>query len=269
MTKIKRLSRLIGLTKILTDHPGRLFSLGQFAEQFGSAKSTLSEDMVSIREAMEEFGLGTIETVAGAAGGIKFWPFPGKVKEEEVLGRLVEIFSQPERILPGNYLYMSDVLYNPQLMTQVGEIFAKRFFDRKPDYVMTVETKGISLAFATARAFDIPVVVVRRETRVTEGPTVNINYVSGSSRRIHTMSVGKKSIPNGSRVLIMDDFMKAGATAKALVDLAREVDAEVVGVGVVMATKEPAKKLCESYETLLLLEEIEEETGRIFIRPAR
>lgn len=269
MAKVRRLTRLIGLTKVLADHPGRLFSLNQFAEYFDSAKSTLSEDMFSIREALEEFGLGTLETVAGAAGGIKFLPFPDSKREEKILNDLVEAFSQPERILPGNYLYMSDILYNPQLMSQVGEIFARRFFDKKPDYIMTVETKGIPLAFMTARASDIPVVVVRRETRVTEGPTVNINYVSGSNRRISTMSVGKRSIPKGSRVLIMDDFMKAGATAKALVDLAREVDAEVVGVGVVMATAEPDKKLCDSYETLLWLDEIEAETGRLWIRPAQ
>lgn len=270
MIKVRRLTRLIGLTKVLADHPGRLFSLNQFAECFDSAKSTLSEDMFSIREALEEFGLGTLETVAGAAGGIKLLPFPDSKREEKLLNELVEAFSQLERILPGNYLYMSDILYNPQLMSQVGEIFARRFFDKKPDYIMTVETKGIPLAFMTARAFDIPVVVVRRETRVTEGPTVNINYVSGSNRRISTMSVGKRSIPKGSRVLIMDDFMKAGATAKALVDLAREVDAEVVGIGVLMATAEPAKKLCaSSYETLLWLDEIEAETGRLWIRSAQ
>ena len=81
------------------------------------------------------------------------------------------------------------------------------------------------------------------------------------------MSVGKRSIPAGSKVLIVDDFMKAGATAKALVDLAREIDALVVGVGVVVATSEPEKKICESYESLLTLEKIDEETGEIYVKP--
>ena len=69
MEKVRRLERLVALTKMLSDHPGRLFPLNQFGEMFGSAKSTLSEDMVSIREALGHFGLGTLETVAGAAGG--------------------------------------------------------------------------------------------------------------------------------------------------------------------------------------------------------
>lgn len=269
MKKVQRMSRLIALTKVLGDHPGKLFSLNQFADFFGSAKSTVSEDILTIRESLEDFGLGTIETVSGAAGGIKLLPFQEAEKEEEVLKILTEKLLEPERILPGGYLYMSDILYEPQLMCRVGEIFAHRFYAKKPDYIMTVETKGISLAFATAYALNIPVVVVRRETRVTEGPTVNINYVSGSSRRIHTMSVGKRSLPSGSRVLIMDDFMKAGATAKALVDLAKEVGTEVIGVGVVMATAEPKKKMYNEYETLLWLDEIEEESGKIKIRPVK
>jgi pur operon repressor, Bacillus subtilis type len=269
MVKIRRTNRLIGLMKILSDHPGRLFPLSQFAEYFGTAKSTVSEDILSIREALEDFNLGTIETVTGAAGGIKFWPFPNEVQKNQVLQDLAQRFSEAERILPGNYLYMSDVLYNPQLMRQVGEIFACRFLNHKPDYVMTVETKGIPLAIATAQVFDVPVVVVRRETRVTEGPTVNINYVSGSNRRISTMSVGKRSIAPNSRVLIVDDFMKAGATAKALVDLTKEIGAEVVGVGVVIATAEPQKKLCDGYETLFWLNEIEEESGKIVLEIAQ
>ena len=267
MKKINRINRIIGLTKLLTSRPGHLFALSDFTEQFGSAKSTVSEDMLTIRTALEDFEMGTLETVAGAAGGIKFWPLLGKTQENKILQELIKLLAIPERILPGNYLYMSDILYNPQLMISVGELFLKRFFDQKPDYVMTVETKGIPLAFMVAKAFGIPVVVVRRETRVTEGPTVNINYVSGSNRRINTMSVGKRSIPAGSKVLIVDDFMKAGATAKALVDLAREIDAQVVGVGVVVATGEPEKKLCESYESLLVLEKIDEETGEIQVKP--
>ena len=267
MEKVRRLERLVALTKMLSDHPGRLFPLNQFGEMFGSAKSTLSEDMVSIREALGHFGLGTLETVAGAAGGIRYWPVPSAKREQALLEELAEKLSKPERILPGGYLYMSDVLYDTQLMSRVGEVFVRRFLKNRPDYIMTVETKGIPLAMMTARSFDVPVIVVRRETRVTEGPTVNINYVSGSSRRIQTMSVGKRSLRPGSRVLIMDDFMKAGATAKALVDLAHEMDVEVVGTGMLMVTSEPKLKLFNDYETLLKLKVMNEETGEIQIEP--
>ena len=52
---------------------------------------------------------------------------------------------------------------------------------------MTVATKGIPIAYAVASHLNVPVVIVRRDNKVTEGSTVSINYVSGSSKRIQTM----------------------------------------------------------------------------------
>ena len=56
---------------------------------------------------------------------------------------------------------------------------------------MTVATKGIPLAYAVANYLDVPVVIARKDNKVTEGPTVSINYVSGSSKRIQTMTLAK------------------------------------------------------------------------------
>ena len=45
------------------------------------------------------------------------------------------------------------------------------------DYVVTVETKGIPLAYEVAKSLGVQLVIVRRDNKVTEGPTVTINYV--------------------------------------------------------------------------------------------
>ena len=60
------------------------------------------------------------------------------------------------------------------------------------DYVVTVETKGIPLAYEVAKSLGIELVIIRRENKVTEGPTVSINYLSGTSGRIQQMSLAKK-----------------------------------------------------------------------------
>src|SRR5690606_1016869 len=116
---------------------------------------------------------------------------------------------QPERILPGGYLFMTDLLGQPQVLNEVGKMFASAFSERNFDVVMTVETKGIPLAYATATYLNVPVVIVRRDNKVTEGSAVSINYVSGSSKRIQTMSLSRRALREQARVLIIDDFMKA------------------------------------------------------------
>lgn len=73
---------------------------------------------------------------------------------------------------------------------------------------MTVETRGIPLAVFVARAFNIPVVMARRVGQITEGSTVSINYVSGSSKQIQTMALPKRALPSSARVLVIDDFVK-------------------------------------------------------------
>ncbi|MDU2063828.1 MAG: pur operon repressor [Sporomusaceae bacterium] len=267
MDKVRRMDRLVAMTKVLVDHPHQLFPLNYFNRLFTAAKSTLSEDMLTIKQALQHFEMGTLETVSGAAGGVRYLPYHSEAVIARELTAIAERLSTAERMIPGGFLYMSDLLFDPGLMELVGEFFLTRFRDANPDYIMTVETKGIPLALMTARAFRVPLVIVRRGSRVTEGSAVSINYVTGSSRRIQTMSLPKRAIRDGARVLIIDDFMKAGGTAAGMVDLAKEVGAEAVGVGVLVATQEPEVKMIENYTALLILESVNEHNKTVQIRP--
>ncbi|HEY3425118.1 MAG TPA: pur operon repressor [Negativicutes bacterium] len=268
MSKVRRTERLVALTKLLVDMPGRLFSLSYFSQVFGAAKSTLSEDMVTIKQAMQEFNLGTLQTISGAAGGVRFVPQRSGEVANVLLADISHKLAEPERIIPGGFLYMTDILFMPHLMVPVGEIFMTKFSHLSPNYIMTVETKGIPLALMTARAFDVPLVIVRQGSKVTEGPSVSINYLTGSGKRIQTMSLPKRAIPPGSRVLVIDDFMKAGGTAQGMVELAHEVDSEVIGTGVLVATAEPVEKLVQDYLALLILHDVDQHTKKTDIRVA-
>lgn len=266
--KAKRMERRIALTKILTDSPGRLFSLGYFCTVFGAAKSTLSEDVEAIQQAFAEFGLGKLETVAGASGGVRFLPYVSNQSTNDILTSLANTLSSPERVLTGGFLYMSDILFDAHRMSQVGEVFMTCFAQAHPDCVLTVETKGIPLAMMTARAFNLPLAIARHGSKVTEGSAVSVYHVSGSNRRIQTMSLPKRAIAPGSRVLLIDDFMKAGGTARGMIDLAHEFDAEVVGLGVLVATEEPSQKLVDDYQALLILSDVDEHTRTVKIHSA-
>ena len=164
-------------------------------------------------------------------------------------------------------IYMNDLILNPQIVSRLGEIIMQRSIELKPEYVMTVETKGIPLALSTAKAFNIPMVMARKEARITEGPAVSISYLSGSTKKIQSMSLPKKALPQGARVLIVDDFMRAGGTVSGLCELAEEVGAEVVGVYLFIAAKEPAEKLVKEYASLLTLRGVDENDKTIDIVP--
>ena len=132
-------------------------------------------------------------TVPGAAGGVKYIPKMSEAEVRLVIQDLKAELEHSDRLLPGGYLFMTDLLGNPDLINRVGKVFASAFADQQIDVIMTVATKGISIAHAIARHLNVPVVVVRRDSKVTEGSTVSINYVSGSSRRIQTMVLSKEA----------------------------------------------------------------------------
>jgi len=254
---MRRSERIVRLTQILLEQPHRVLSLTEMADRLSSAKSSLSEDLAIIREVLEAEGIGTLETQAGAAGGVRYVPGYPEEQANAFIRHLHETLSSGDRILPGGFLYMSDVLGRPDVLDTAGKMFASRFRDSGAEYVVTVETKGIALAALAGRHLGIPMVVVRRDHKVTEGSAVSINYVSGS-RRIQTMSLSRRSLPEHSKVLIIDDFMKAGGTAKALIDLLHEFKVDVVGLGIFMSTAEPEQKMIQEYVSLATLREVDE-----------
>jgi len=265
--KLKRNERIGALIKILCDHPNQIFTLSYFTNKFSAAKSSISEDIVVAKKMMDELGLGKIETISGAAGGVKYIPIVSKEERENILSTLCEKLSDPSRIIPGAFIYMADIIYDPMLVKKIGEIFATQFVHEQIDYVVTVETKGIPIALMTANALHAQLIILRRDSKVTEGSSVSINYVSGTTGKIERMSVSKRAIRNGANVLLIDDFMKGGGTAKGMIDIMKEFDAQVKGIGVMIATKEPSNKVVQNYVPLLILEKVDEVNREISIYP--
>ena len=255
--KIRRSTRLVDMTYYLLQNPRQLVSLTFFAERYQSAKSSISEDLVIIKQTFEQQGVGTLQTIPGAAGGVKYIPYISEEEADLIIGELCSLFENPDRILPGGYLYMTELLSNPRHINGAGRLCASVFARQPLDAVMTVATKGIPLAYAVANYLDVPVVIARKDNKVTEGPTVSINYVSGSSKRIQTMTLAKRSLPEGSNVLIIDDFMKAGGTIQGMMSMLEEFKANVVGIGVLVESTDIEERLINNFVSLIRLSEVD------------
>lgn len=268
LERIRRNERLSAMTRILAAAPNRIYTLSHFCELFGAAKSTLSEDIDILREVFTAFHLGNLETVTGAAGGVRFRPIMRREDALACVKNVAHELSMPGRVLPGGFLYMSDILSRPDLVETMGTIMAGPYFQAEPDFVLTMETKGIPVALMAAKALGVPLVIVRRDNKAYEGPAVNINYVSGSAGRIETMSLSRRAVKDGRRALIIDDFMKAGGTVKGMSEMMREFSVQVVGMCVVMAMQAPERKRIEGVRSLMVMEAVDEERDAARIRPA-
>ena len=266
-TKFKRSERIAAMTSILTNHPSRQFSLGVFSQQLDALKSALSEDLSQVKRTLETLGIGEIQSVTGAGGGIRLVPRMPQEAQQAFLAQLTEELSKKERVLTGGYLYYTDLISSPDTVQSMAEMLAQHLDFSQADYVVTVETKGVPLAFMTARLVNRPLAIVRRASRVTEGSTISVNYRSGSTGSIQQMILSRRAIPTGAKVVMIDDFMRGGGTARGMHDLMKEFDAKVLDIGVLMATRQPEDKKSGPCTALLYLELVNEETGEVVITP--
>ena len=258
--KFKRTERIGAIVKILSDNPNKIYTLSFFTEKFNAAKSTISEDLLVVKDVFEKLELGRVITISGAAGGVKYIPKTSIEENKQFLMELCEKINDDSRKLSGGFLYLIDLIYNPAIVAKIGKIFASNLDYSEADYVVTMETKGIPMALMTAKAMNLPLVIIRKDMKVSEGPTLSMTYVTGGSNKVESMSLPRKALKPDSKVILIDDFMRGGGTLKGMKDLMHEFGAKVIGTGVFISTTKPQQKMVEDYISLIELDDNGETT---------
>ena len=159
-----------------------------------------------------------------------------------------------------------------KLLFKMGEAWAEEFRDAKTELVLTVEASGIAMAVAAAHALgDLPVVFAKKSnTTVLSSETVQAGVYSFTHKTQNTIRIDRKYLPEGTRVLIIDDFLADGQAVHGLLSLCEQQKAEVVGVGIAVEKgfQEGGKKLREAgihLKSLAIVDGIED--GKIILRP--
>jgi xanthine phosphoribosyltransferase len=122
---------------------------------------------------------------------------------------------------------------DPQLIMEMGKEFARRFAESKPTRVLTVESSGIPIAYATAFVLGVPLVFARRRKPVTITDNLYAERVPSFTKGIVTdIMVASEFLAKSDRVLLVDDFIANGDAARGLVRIVERAGAELVGVGI-------------------------------------
>ena len=141
-------------------------------------------------------------------------------------------------IVIDNRILKVDNFLNHQLDTAliaaVGKEFARRFCDINVDLIVTIESSGIALAFATALAMNnTPVIFARKGTsRLPVEDRYHASIYSYTKEETYDVSINKSFLPAGSSVLIVDDFLASGEAAIGLASLISEAHCHVCGIGI-------------------------------------
>lgn len=124
---------------------------------------------------------------------------------------------------------------DPDLMLKIGKEFAKRFENCQIDRVLTIEASGIAMAMATGMILQVPVIFAKKGAASFQADEAYCADVYSFTKKMaNKVSVLKKFLPQGQKVLIIDDFMAHGEAAMGLAEIVEQAQCEVVGIGVVI-----------------------------------
>jgi adenine phosphoribosyltransferase len=106
-------------------------------------------------------------------------------------------------------------------------LLADKYKAKKIDFVVAVEARGFILGGALADKLDVGFIPVRKKGKLpykTKTVTYDLEYGTD------TLEIHEDAISAGKRILIVDDLLATGGTVKAVTDLLKQLNAEIVGI---------------------------------------
>ncbi|RUS43881.1 xanthine phosphoribosyltransferase [Cohnella sp. AR92] len=155
---------------------------------------------------------------------------------------------------------------DPVLTMEMGKEFARRFEGRKITKVITVESSGIPVAFATAFTLGVPLVFARRKKTLLGDADAYVERVPSFTKGIVTDLIVSRHLLNAEdSVLFIDDIIANGDAARGLLRIVEQAGATVAGIGIVVeksfqAGGKALRELGHQVETLVRISSLEGET---------
>ena len=120
----------------------------------------------------------------------------------------------------------SPILRDPSALSLVVDEFTKKFHPNDVDVFAGIESRGFILACALAQKYNKGMILLRKAGKLP-GKTVKVSYSIEYGKA--QMEIQKTALEKNERVLICDDLLATGGTAKAAAKLVEKLEANVVG----------------------------------------
>ncbi|MNT58157.1 Xanthine phosphoribosyltransferase [compost metagenome] len=152
-------------------------------------------------------------------------------------------------------------------MREVGREFTRRFAGEEVTKVLTIESSGIAPGIMTALELEVPLIFARKQKSLTLTEDIYVETVySFTKKESNDITVSKKFIAPGERVLIVDDFLANGEAAFGLARIVEQAGGTVIGIGIVIEKAfQPGNRLLKEagyrVESLVRIASLED--GRI------
>jgi adenine phosphoribosyltransferase len=158
----------------------------------------------------------------------------------------------PDFPKPGiNFYDITTLLKEPSGLRRTVDALAAQFDGVKVDTIIGIEARGFIFAPALAYHMGAGFVPVRKPRKLpAECASISYDLEYGTD----TLEIHRDAVRPGQRVIIADDLLATGGTARAVINLVEELGGEVAGlVFVVELEFLPGRKRLEGYDVRSLI----------------
>jgi len=138
------------------------------------------------------------------------------------------IRSIPDFPKPGILFYdITTLLKEKKALKEAVNALAAKYKEKKVDIVVAVESRGFIFGSVLAYKLGAGFVPVRKKGKLpakTNSATYELEYGTD------TLHMHHDAIKPGQRVLLVDDLLATGGTAKAVIDLIEQLSGKIVGI---------------------------------------
>ncbi|MFQ5497728.1 MAG: adenine phosphoribosyltransferase [Nitrosopumilus sp.] len=120
----------------------------------------------------------------------------------------------------------SPILKDPSALSVIADELSKYFHPKDMDLFAGIESRGFILASILASRYNKGMIMIRKAGKLP-GKTTKLSYTIEYGKDI--IEIQKDIIDEGQRVLICDDLLATGGTAKASAKLIEKVGGKVTG----------------------------------------
>ena len=129
----------------------------------------------------------------------------------------------------------SPILKDPSALSFIADEFSKHFHPKDIDLFAGIESRGFIIACILASRYNKGMVMIRKAGKLP-GKTTKLSYSVEYGKDIIEMQ--KEILKEGQKVLICDDLLATGGTAKAAAKLIEKVGGKISGFAFVIELTE-------------------------------
>ncbi len=129
----------------------------------------------------------------------------------------------------------SPILKDPSALSLIADEFSKHFHPKDVDLFAGIESRGFILASILASRYNKGMVMIRKAGKLP-GKTVKLSYTIEYGK--DTLEIQKDIVKEGQRILICDDLLATGGTAKASAKLIEKIGGKITGFAFIIELTE-------------------------------